>query len=735
MLHGETGRTADSAESDLLPPGGGGLRWGSAPLFWNLHDTPIDGSAPRPPQGARSPNETDGRARAIQGRLFLPPASAPRDHVIPVRPVTSIGSLLAIFLATFVSASSRGGEALADGPKAQPATNQSFSAAALEFFEARVRPILAEKCLKCHGQQKQSSGLRLDSRAAILKGGDSGPAVVPGKPGESLLVQAVDQQHGELKMPPKGKLPDQSVAMLRQWVAAGVPWSDETANRTAAVSRQPGDASAQKTHWAFQPVRCPATSAVRDRNWVDSPIDGFVLARLEAAGIAPSPRADKRTLARRATIDLWGIPPTAEEIDEFEADTRPQAFERLVDRLLSSPRYGERWGRHWLDVARYADSKGYVFTQDRRYPYAYTFRDYIVAAFNADLGYDQLIRHQIAADQLDCGGNRRPLAAMGFLTVGRRFLLDQNEIIDDRIDVVSRGLLGLTVTCARCHDHKFDPIGSDDYYALYGVFASSVEPAELPLLSQSDSTSPLSAEFERMLMDRKQAREDYLIKRRDEIQKDLATRLSKYLKAAHDLRFEARSRKLQERALADGLNSRRLRGVIGIWKRRLEATAKTNDPLLGPWNAFAALPREGFAAKAEDVRRKLAASDPKANAWDLRSLVVRAVAQSAPATLDEVVGRYVALFAQLEARWQDHEKRAREKPPAALPDREWESLRQALYGPDGALSLSIEATRMLLDQSQNGRLDKLNGAIDELNATHPGCAEPRDGSQRCATTV
>ena len=202
--------------------------------------------------------------------------------------------------------------------------------------------------------------------------------------------------------------------------------------------------------------------------------------------MTPSPPADKRTLIRRATIDLWGIPPTAEEVEAFEADASPDAFARLVDRLLASPRYGERWGRHWLDVARYADTKGYVFTQERRYPYAYTYRDYVIAAFNADLRLRPVRRRSSSRPTSSpSGDDNRPLAAMGFLTVGRRFLLDQNEIIDDRIDVVSRGLLGLTVTCARCHDHKFDPIPTEDYYSLYGVFASSVEPAELPLLGRA----------------------------------------------------------------------------------------------------------------------------------------------------------------------------------------------------------------------------------------------------------
>jgi len=541
-----------------------------------------------------------------------------------------------VLLAAAVVASWFCGEARADSPQPPQVNGDTVSAEAGEFFEARVRPILAERCLKCHGPEKQSSGLRLDSRAAVLKGGDSGPAVVPGKPGQSLLIQAVDHRHGELKMPPKGQLPEPSVAMLRQWVVLGVPWTNESATRTTAAGRPASDGSTSKTHWAFRPVRHPAPPAVRERKWVDSPIDAFVLARLEAAGIAPSPRADKRTLIRRATIDLWGIPPTADEIDAFEADSNPAAFERLVDRLLASPRYGERWGRHWLDVARYADTKGYVFTQDRRYPYAYTYRDYVVAAFNADLGYDQFILQQIAADQLSRGGDRRPLAAMGFLTVGRRFLLDQNEIIDDRIDVVSRGLLGLTVTCARCHDHKFDPIESDDYYALYGVFASSTEPAELPLLAQPDAARPESADFERKLKDRKQARDDYLIKRRDEIQQDLATRFSKYLRAAYDLHLEPRNGKLEERALADGLNSRRLRGFIVILKRHLEET------------------------------------------------------------------------------------RSAGKPAALLPEPEWEALRQTLFGPGGPLALSIERTRTFLDQKQGGRLDELNGAIEQLNATHPG---------------
>ena len=231
--------------------------------------------------------------------------------------------------------------------------------------------------------------------------------------------------------------------------------------------------------------------------------------------MTPSPQADRRTLIRRATLDLLGIPPTAEEIEAFEADRSPDAFARLVDRLLASPLYGERWGRHWLDVARYADTKGYVFTEERKYPFAYTYRDYVIRAFNADLPFNRFVLQQIAADQLDLGADPGPLAAMGFLTVGRRFLNDRNEIIDDRIDLVGRGLLGLTIGCARCHDHKFDPIPTEDYYSLYGVFASSVEPDELPRLDRPGDKPDPEAESHRAELEKaRQERDDFLASRR-----------------------------------------------------------------------------------------------------------------------------------------------------------------------------------------------------------------------------
>ncbi len=361
----------------------------------------------------------------------------------------------------------------------------SLPAEQAEFFEKRIRPVLAEHCFECHGPKKQQSGLRLDSLAALLRGTDEGAIVVKGEPEKSPLIRALRYQ-GEPRMPPKGKLPDAIISDLTAWVKMGLPWPDATPN--VAQAKHAGD---WKSHWAFQPVRHPQLPKVKSAAWGRTPIDRFILAALEERHIRPNPPADRRTLLRRASYDLIGLPPSADEIAAFEADKSPDAFAKVVDRLLASPRYGERWGRHWLDVARYADTKGYVFGEERRYPYAYTYRDYVIRAFNEDLPYDQFILEQLAADRLAVSAphrDPRAQAAMGYLTLGRRFLNNVHDIIDDRIDVVGRGLMGMTVGCARCHDHKYDPIPTADYYSLYGVFASSVEPKDLPLVAQPERT-------------------------------------------------------------------------------------------------------------------------------------------------------------------------------------------------------------------------------------------------------
>ncbi len=354
--------------------------------------------------------------------------------------------------------------------------------AQLDFFESKVRPTLVNNCYKCHSHEatKLKGGLSLEFRETVLKGGDTGPAVVPGDPEKSLLIKAVRYTDPDLQMPPKGeKLSDDQIANLISWIKMGAP-DPRTTNSTTYGKEW---AKSEKDHWSFKPVKKPSVPEVKETNWCATPVDAFIVAKLEENGMKPAPLADKRTLLRRATFDLIGLAPTLKELQDFLDDNSPDAFAKVVDRLLASPQYGERWGRYWLDTARYSDTKGDVKRQkeDFRYPYAWTYRDYVVRAFNEDKPYNRFILEQIAADKLNAP-DRSTLAAMGFLTVGEHFNDNINDIINDRIDVVTKGTLGLTVTCARCHDHKFDPIPTKDYYSLHGIFASSVEPEDEPLI-------------------------------------------------------------------------------------------------------------------------------------------------------------------------------------------------------------------------------------------------------------
>jgi hypothetical protein len=355
-----------------------------------------------------------------------------------------------------------------------------------EFFEKEVRPLLAERCFECHGGKKVRGGLNLTSREAILRGGDTRPAAVPGKPDESLLIQAV-RREGDLKMPPKTRLGDQDIDRLSRWVAMGLPWPETPA--MTAVRGGADDPFTEEQHrwWSFQPVKPVPPPAVKDRTWPRSDIDRHVLAAQEARGLRPAPAADKRTLIRRATFDLTGLPPTPAEVDAFLADDSSDAFARVVDRLLASPAYGERWGRHWLDVVRYTDSfdarilSGAGNIMD--IPAAYRYRDWVVDAFNRDLPYDQFVINQIAGDLLPPARegevNVPGIVATGMLAIGNWGGGDADkeklltDIADDQIDVVCRGFLGLTMACARCHDHKFDPLLTDDYYGLAGIFFST----------------------------------------------------------------------------------------------------------------------------------------------------------------------------------------------------------------------------------------------------------------------
>ena len=390
------------------------------------------------------------------------------------------------------------------------------------------------------------------------------------------------------------------------------------------------------THWAFQPLANPAVPPAKIKKWTHNNIDHFILKKIETAGLVPSKKADRRTLIRRLYYTLTGLPPTFAEINAFEKNPDHDAYEVLVDRLLSSSHFGERWGRHWLDIARYSDTKGYVFEESRDYPYAYTYRDWVIRAFNDDLPYDRFLSYQIAADSLTPQGiSTKHLAAMGFLTVGRRFLNREPDIIDDRIDVTFRGMMGLTVACARCHDHKYDPIPISDYYSLYGVFASSKEPGELPLLENQPDTKQARA-FKNTISKKQKQIDDYLEKRSSEQRQP--NYIKKYLLAA----TEGRNLKVEE--LKKLASTRKLLQQITIrWRDTLKSKSTSRDPVYAPWLAFAALPTGLFSKQAAQTWQQLKSGDAQLNA----SLVAE-FDKLTPDSLEQVASIYARILANGE---------------------------------------------------------------------------------------
>jgi hypothetical protein len=350
------------------------------------------------------------------------------------------------------------------------------------FFENKVRPLLANHCYECHGGAESRGGLKLDSLAALLKGNAHGPALVAGDPEKSALVKVVHYD-GAIKMPPTGKLRPEEIAALTEWVKMGAPWP--TLKGTGAPTN-PGQAPdliltpAQKSFWSFRPIVKRDPPKVKSSAWCLSPIDRFILAKLEEKGLKPAPSADRRTLIRRAYFDLIGLPPSPEQVETFVNDKAPDAWPKVIDSLLANPHYGERWGRHWLDVVRYADSNG--LDENVAFANAYRYRDYVVDAFNKDLPYNTFLTEQLAGDLLppaDQATQNERLTATGFLSMGAKVLAEPDkaklvmDIVDEQIEVTSKAFMGLTVACARCHNHKFDPIPTKDYYALAGIFKST----------------------------------------------------------------------------------------------------------------------------------------------------------------------------------------------------------------------------------------------------------------------
>jgi hypothetical protein len=472
------------------------------------------------------------------------------------------------------------------------------------FFESKVRPLLVERCGECHTQgQKTKGGLALDSRAGWQKGGDTGPALVPGRPEESLLIKAVRYTDPDLSMPPKKRLSPGEVAILTEWVKLGAP---DPREGNAAAKRITGMTFEEaRSYWAFQPVRKPELPG--DSN----PIDAFIRARLAQEGLKPSPSAEPRTLVRRLYFDLIGLPPTFEDVERFAAAPSARAIARLIDELLARPEYGQRWGRHWLDVARYSDTTEKSVDGERRIPFAHTYRDYVIEAFNNDEPFDRFVLEQVAADRLP-GGDLR---ALGFLTVGRRFegnIEAPQLIIDDRIDTIGRGLLGLTLACSRCHDHKFDAIPTTDYYSLYGILASSREPLDLPEVG----TAPVSVEVEKyraaraaILADYEKHIDDCVVKAR-RLLRELAP---EYLRRI--VQTSTNHRTVDGFVPLDTPRGLLVRGGAPRWDAFIAESNRRGGRFFRLWPQLIALPSADFSARAAaliaEASMQPAAHDPQ----------------------------------------------------------------------------------------------------------------------------
>lgn len=388
--------------------------------------------------------------------------------------------------------------------------------AGVEFFETKIRPLLAEECLSCHSVKSKpvQSELALDERAAILRGGSRGVAIVPGHPEKSLLISALRGRNGAPDMPPRGRLSEQKIALVEEWIRRGAPWPAATGSAHATPKAAFNLQDRKSKHWVWKPISHPTVPLVKNRAWVKNPIDAFILSGLEAHSLTPAPSADRRTLIRRATYDLIGLPPTTAEVDAFLNDTAPGAYERVVDRLLASPHYGERWGRHWLDLVRYAETYGHEGDYDK--PGAYQYRDYVIRALNADVPYNQFVQEHVAGDLLPnprhnpAQGFNESILGTGFWWLGEGthspvdLLQDEADRLDNQIDVFGKAFLGLTMGCARCHDHKFDAISTRDYYAIAGFLRSSryqLTSIESPQQMQTtiDSLDRLANEREELL--------------------------------------------------------------------------------------------------------------------------------------------------------------------------------------------------------------------------------------------
>lgn len=478
-----------------------------------------------------------------------------------------------------------------------PGLRAQSTAEGAEFFETKIRPLLSEHCFACHGSRIQTAGLDLSTKAGFFKGGENGPVVSQGDPENSRLIHVVGYQD-KIKMPPTGKLTDQEISNLTSWVRSGAWWPDEKSLPSSLPASEPGHegpkySKEQQGFWSFQPVKVSSPPVVQRKDWAKTPIDNFILARLEKEGLEPARPADKLTLLRRATFDLTGLPPTEREFQDFLSDDSPQAFDKVVERLLASERYGERWGRHWLDVARYGDSTG--GDEDYKIPHAWRYRDYVITAFNRDLPYDKFIMEQLAGDMLPAGKpgdvNVNGIVATGFLALGPKMLSEQDkpkvfyDIVDEQIDVTSRAFMGLTIACARCHDHKFDPISTKDYYSLASIFASTKQLSKLEGITSQLYFAPLVPsevaeryeEHQKKIAAKKEAIDETIETEANRYAARLRPRLADYMVAAR--RVYAGGKPAEELARESGLDL----AVLEKWVTFLKPNEEVR-PYLERWH-------------------------------------------------------------------------------------------------------------------------------------------------------
>ena len=582
-------------------------------------------------------------------------------------------------------------------------------------FDRDIRPILAEHCLECHGLDAGSrqGDLRLDTDE-----GAKPQAVLPGRPDESELVRRILATDPDLRMPPPTKGPGLTateIDTLRRWIAAGAPYEG---------------------HWAFAPIRRPPVPATSRPASTD--IDRFLASAREARGLAEPPRIGRRELIRRATFDLTGLPPVWEEVEAFETDISPEseAFARVVDRLLASPRYGERWGRHWLDIARYADTHGGSAIGFTKFPFSYTYRDYCVRSFNGDIPWDRFITEQVAADQMGLAANDPALAGLGFLTIGMQFR-NRHDLLDDQIDVVSRGLMGLTIACARCHDHKYDPVTASDYYALAATLAPS-QPPELPPVIGSPEETPALADYRRELQRRQTIRDDMA---RDQIavmQGRLRMQVGLYLREL--------AKGTPEQDLTSAFLSFRTDDVrphvLNRWRTYL-ATMPADDPVFGPWVRLRDLPAADVQPRCAEIVAALTAEngDPAAAAaknglgeetpkWN--PLVLASLAERNPATLADVADAYGAVFATAQREWLGGLAASAEEGvgEGIVTDEDprhvvvnspiRRQLRHHLFAPGTPTAVDDTLAKTLLNRTVQDTLSGKAGAIHELHLGAPG---------------